>query len=119
MSELKAHRFITTDELFPEANAGVLYYEKSEADKVIADLKRVCKDKDDWCIHTLKELRHNKYKRCLAMAEMCSFKAECFDQYARHTYYLPSIEKYRRKRNHYADRCNKLLFIAENLKEAK
>lgn len=39
MSELKVHRFITTDELFPEANAGVLYYEKSEADKVIAELK--------------------------------------------------------------------------------
>ena len=50
MSELKVHRFITTDELFPQANAGVLYYEKSEADKVIA---------------------RNKYKRCLAMAEMC------------------------------------------------
>lgn len=50
MSELKVHRFITTDELFLVANAGVLYYEKSEADKVIA--------------------RH-KYKRCLAMAEKC------------------------------------------------
>ena len=39
MSEHKVHRFITTDELFPEANAGVLYYEKSEADKFIADLE--------------------------------------------------------------------------------
>ena len=39
MSELKVHRFITTDELFPEANAGALYYLKSEADKVIAELK--------------------------------------------------------------------------------
>ena len=36
MSELKVHRFITTDELFPQANAGVLYYKKSEADKVFA-----------------------------------------------------------------------------------
>ena len=57
MSELKAHRFITTDELFPEANAGVLYYEKSEADKVIA--------------------RH-KYKRCLAMAKLCHWKMGVF-----------------------------------------
>lgn len=39
MSELKAHRFITTDELFPEANAGALYYDKSEADKVIEKLE--------------------------------------------------------------------------------
>ena len=37
MIEIKVHRFITTDELFPEANAGVLYYEKSEADMVIAE----------------------------------------------------------------------------------
>lgn len=47
MSELKVHRFITTDELFPEANAGALYYDKSEADKVIAE-----KDKE---IRKLKE----------------------------------------------------------------
>ena len=40
MSELKEHRFITTDELFPEANAGVLYYEKSEADKAIAEYQQ-------------------------------------------------------------------------------
>lgn len=37
MSELKVHRFIATDELFPEANAGALYYGKDEADKVIAE----------------------------------------------------------------------------------
>jgi regulator of replication initiation timing len=39
MSELKEHRFIGTDELFHDANAGALYYEKSEADNVIAGLK--------------------------------------------------------------------------------
>lgn len=50
MCELKVHQFITTDELFPEANAGALYYDKSEADKVIARLK---------------------YKRCFAMKKMC------------------------------------------------
>ena len=44
MSELKVHRFITTDELFPQANAGVLYYEKSEADKVIEELKAKLED---------------------------------------------------------------------------
>ena len=35
----KAYRFITTDELFPEANAGALYYGKAEADRYIAELK--------------------------------------------------------------------------------
>lgn len=42
MSELKVHRFITTDELFSEANAGALYYDKSEADKTIAKLQDDC-----------------------------------------------------------------------------
>lgn len=133
MSELKVHRFITTDELSPEANDGVLYYEKSEADKVtaekdaeiarlddlahahnielllkenlIVDLKKACNDKDDWCLHTLKELRHQKYKRCLAMAEACMHKRwrpdEGFD-YARSTRHM-----------------NKWLEIAEKFKEAK
>lgn len=75
MSEPKVHRFITTDELFPEANAGVLYYEKSEADKVIAELK---KEKEYVIEHTAevinaqeRELRHQKYKRCLVMAKWC------------------------------------------------
>jgi hypothetical protein len=48
------------------------YYLKSEADKVIAELKKACNDKDDWCLHTLKENRHHKYKRCLAMARCCN-----------------------------------------------
>jgi hypothetical protein len=39
MSQLKEHRFIGTDELFHDANAGALYYEKSEADKELAELK--------------------------------------------------------------------------------
>ena len=52
MSELKAYRFLGQDEVWPDANLGSDYYLKSEADKVIAE-----KDK---------ELRHHKYKRCLA-----------------------------------------------------
>ena len=64
-------------------------YLKSEADKVIADLeeshkkeveqllmeivelKKVCNDKDNWCLCTLEENRHHKYKRCLDKAETC------------------------------------------------
>lgn len=82
MSELKVHRFITTDELFCEANAGALYYEKSEADKVIALLsdkanyndyayKHKSEELADTSRFYEEELRHQKYKRCLAMAEKC------------------------------------------------
>jgi len=39
--------------------------------KKISELKKACNDKDDWCLHTLKELRHHKYKRCLAMVKYC------------------------------------------------
>ena len=42
-----------------------------EKDKEIADLKKACNDKDDWCLHTLKELRRQKYKRCMNNAWWC------------------------------------------------
>jgi hypothetical protein len=66
-----------------------LFYLKSEADKVIVDLeeshkmevkqllmeivglKKACKSKNDWCLHTLKIERYQKYKRCLAMVKYC------------------------------------------------
>lgn len=54
MSELKAYKFLGIDEIYPDANLGNLYYLKSEADKVIA---------------------HQKHRRCLAMADYCSYKA--------------------------------------------
>ena len=53
-------------------------YLKSEADKVIADLKYKLdlykrgweeNDKINACLYA--ELRHQKYKRCLAMAKWC------------------------------------------------
>ena len=73
MNELKA---ITAYEANWKATSNgdnsILVYLKSEADKVIAELKQACNSKDDWCVHTLKENRHHKYKRCLAMAEWCN-----------------------------------------------
>ena len=42
--------------------------------KEIAELKKSCKDKDDWCLHTLKENRHHKYKRCLSNAKSCEYR---------------------------------------------
>ena len=67
--ELKAMTVLNIQQMGCYDN--VLVYFKSEADKVIAELKKVCNDKDDWCLHTLKENRHHKYKRCLAVARRC------------------------------------------------
>ena len=63
-----------------------LFYSKSEADKVIADLEEkhktevkellcLIRDKENNFNRAFdseeKEIRHNKYKRCLAMANWC------------------------------------------------
>ncbi len=74
----------------------------------IVELKKACNDKDDWCLHTLKENSHSKYKRCLAMADACRHKRwrggigeEGYD-YARATRHM-----------------NVWLELAEKFKEAK
>ena len=92
MSELKAFDIVVAEEGYCE---GIVkyrraVYDKSEADKVISDLeeshkmeveqllieivemKKACKSKDEWCLHTLKRERHRKYKQCVAMAEWCN-----------------------------------------------
>ena len=74
MSELKAYIGPAPDE------KGLAdYYLKSEADKVIAELIKKNERLSDDCLikasntfrEIEKEIRHHKYKRCLAMAEMC------------------------------------------------
>lgn len=69
MSELKAYRIkgVTLGDTHD-------VYLKSEADKVIAELKKACKDKDDWCLHLIKELHHHKYKLCLTMVKYCEYR---------------------------------------------
>ena len=69
MSELK-HQLMMNKE-----HSWVFAYTKSEADKVIAELK---KEKEYVIENTAKvinaqerEIRHQKYKRCLAMANWC------------------------------------------------
>lgn len=120
MSKLKVHRFITTDELFPEANAGALYYDKSEADKEIAELKKARHDRDDWCLHTLKENRHLKYKRCLLMAKICQLRCDRYERYLASLAYhgLPTIQRCRVLKNHYDKWYSRWLAIAEEFKEA-
>lgn len=72
MSELKAHRFITTDELFPEANAGVLYYLQSEVDETISELqaknKSVLKAVSHW---------HDEYCELQKVVDRLQTKSEC------------------------------------------
>ena len=89
MSELKAKHAYTIDEIESICShaEGDEYYLKSEADKVIAELKEkhktevkellcLIRDKENNFNRAFdsveKELRHHKYKRCLAMAEWCN-----------------------------------------------
>lgn len=87
MSGLKEHLFCKCDEIVyeyrkPLSNEMRPYYLKSEADKVIEELKARIEEGDkefDFADHQnerlLKENRHHKYKRCLAMAKMCCGKS--------------------------------------------
>ena len=95
MSELQEHQFCECDEFVreyrgPLSNEMRPYYLKSEADKVIAELKdklqnvsELLTETREWLIESqkmhkrcadnaIKQLRHHKYKRCLAMAWWCS-----------------------------------------------
>lgn len=91
-----------------------LYYIKSEADKVIAEkdseirrLENLCEsyriDCDNIAIREAntykeierdnKQLSHNKYKRCLAMAMWCKSKSEIYNEFAADaSEYMPSYE---------------------------
>lgn len=113
MSELKDYDIMDIeamdDERLEKSESGKIQvtrvYIKSEADKVIAELKESVKGLilDNYLKD--KELRHDKYKRCLANAEACMHKRwrhdEGFD-YARSTRHM-----------------NKWLELAEKFKEAK
>ena len=80
MSELKSIHAYTFDEVevISTHSNGNDYYIKSEADKLIAELNmRICEGDEDFEIannqinRLLKIVRHQKYKRCLAMSEWC------------------------------------------------
>lgn len=94
MSELKEHLFCECDEVVREyrgqlSNEMRPYYLKSEADKVIADkdAKIIALDAEvfkqkhhaklffDERNYAEAQLRHQKYKRCLAIARWCESEA--------------------------------------------
>ena len=88
MSELKAIHAYTFDEVevISTHSNGNDYYIKSEVDKLIAELNiRICDGDEDFEIannqinRLLKIVRHQKYKRCLAMAEWCDAEADVAD----------------------------------------
>lgn len=79
MSELKA---IDVDKMADVRSLSGRFYRKSEADKYIALLKDKANYNEeanklkseklaDTCIFYEEKLRHQKWKRCLAMAAMC------------------------------------------------
>ena len=117
MSELKAKHVVDVYEAYAKTgdDYAAQVYHKSEADKVIeekdkviAELKRACNDKDDWCLHTLKENHHQKYKRCLAMAKWCNDR------------YILDDCLYELGKTRFYERWEKRwLAIAEKFKEAK
>lgn len=93
MSELKAMTVLDIQQMGCYDN--VFVYFKSEADKVIAELKEQVHDyaQGPYVMQARaeKELRRQKYKRCLANAEACMHKRwrtdEGFD-YARSTRHM-------------------------------
>ena len=86
MSELKAIQIPKITNIFGRVIGVTEYYLKSEADKVIAELKEkhkteikellcLIRDKENNFNRAFdsveKELRHQKYKRCMEMATIC------------------------------------------------
>lgn len=102
MTELKSHDLVDIQDYRGEV------YLKSEADKVIEELKkkldlykRGFKEDDRINAYLYAELRHSNYKRCLAMAKMCHWKMGVFiykksDFYWRwHKRWLELAKKYK------------------------
>ena len=111
MSELKAYPAysVYNRAATPEES---LVYIKSEADKVIAELKESVKSLKESVKSLIldnylkdKEIRHQKYRRCLANAEACMHKRWRTDDWF----------DYARSHRH----MNKWLELAYKFKEAK
>ena len=109
MSELK-HQLVMTKE-----HSWVFAYPKSEADKVIAELKHdVAAWMDSYEVsrktnaRTESELRYQKYKRCLAMARWCRTSARYDEGIGAFKY-----------RDWYWKWFKRWLELAEKFKEAK
>ncbi len=106
MSELKAYTY--DDMLDGNADVDIEYYPKSEVDETIAELNAKLNEAEEACMYLTKSERHQKYKRCLAMAEWCDAEADVADadgDYEDMRWYQKWHKRW--------------LAIAEKLKEAK
>ena len=139
MSELRAYKADVTIPVYGTI-ADAKVYLKPEADKMIAEkdaeiaqlqamleernkqvgeMKKACNDKDDWCLHTLKENRHHKYKRCLAMADKCVDLCHKSKDLYRWADDENLEHHYNHKIEFFARWHNRWLELAEQFKEAK
>ena len=136
MSELKVY---TPKELVMQGRHNEPIYIKSVADKVIAELKdklqnvsELLKETREWLMESqkmhkrcadnaIKKIRHNKYKRCLAMARWCRMHDE-FTQLESERLGLPQrtiFLEYRRKAMWFNKWHKCWLALADKFKEAK
>ena len=130
MSELKAYIAPTAD------GTGLAdYYLKSEADKVIAEKDKEIAELQEQ-VHDYglglyvmqaraeKEARHDKYKRCLAMAKWCDVKATIYRMLINEeTSKINSrpyfFRLYKIKKEMFERRSKTFTQLAEKFKEAK
>ena len=122
MSELSVRQ-----DLHNDGSGLTLGYDKREADKVIAELKETLKNSRNarkyWRKEYLieyKECLHQKYKRCLAMAQewrnyasFCGMQSSCHN----HRGFGKTAKKYTWKETHAWKCVKRWLKIAEKFKE--
>lgn len=145
MSELKRHHINEVMDMHNltrgKMGYSIVYY-ADDADKVIAEkdeaiaelkdklqnVSELLKETREWLIESqkmhkrcadnaIKKLRHHKYKRCLAMADMCS-EALCYWDNVKYTFFKGEAYCFR-KMNHYGKWGQIWLAISEKFKEAK
>ena len=111
MSKLKRHHINEVMDMHNltrgELGYSFVYY-ADDVDRVIAEMKKACNEKDEWCLHTLKENGHHKYKRCLAMAGRCRLRGRLLGACGLYEKELWALKWHRR-----------WLEIADKFKEAK
>ena len=106
------------------------FYMKYEADRVIAEkdkeidlYKRGWKESDIINANLYAELRHQKCKRCLAMAKMCDvlalFYGNAVPKVLNKDITDPNRQRVFRRLSHYKKWCVRWLELAEQFKEAK
>ena len=123
MSELKV---IDVDRMADVMSLSGQFYRKSEADKYINLLKDKANYNEfayklkseelaDTCRFYEDELRHQKYKRCLAMARWCA--AECIVNQDTYKKYLTHKSEFRIE--HFRKWYFRLLELSEKFEEVK